>query len=121
MASLLVTYDYAVHCGVLRKGKKMAIEIGMFDELANLTEQIVFDEILELLEAGIAPEISASRINVQDVAAIALNKLPSKYVCDPLNKAYGAESLQRDLDAIRSEAKTVVLKAVQKVLSNPHS
>lgn len=99
----------------------MAIEIGMFEELTNLTEQIVFDEILELLEDGIAPEISANRISVQDVAAIALNKLPSKYVCDPLNKSYGADSLQRELQEIRSEAKTAVLKAVQKVLSNPHA
>lgn len=54
--------------------------------MKNLTEPIVFDEILEL-EAKIASEISASRINVQDVAAIALNKLPINYVCDPLNNS----------------------------------
>lgn len=96
-------------------------ELGLFDELKNLTEQIVFDEIIALLEEEIAPEISEDRIDLQDVAAIALNELPSKYVCDPLNTAYRAESLHRDLEEIRSEAKIVVLKAVQKVLSNPHS
>ncbi len=74
--------------------KITAAEFGVFDELTDLTdltEPIVFDEILEL-EAEITSEISASRISVQDVADIALNKLPIMYVCDPLNNSY-AETL----------------------------
>ncbi|MFW1677087.1 late competence development ComFB family protein [Pontibacter sp. JAM-7] len=89
------------------------------DDLVNLTEEIVFKQLHKIIEAG-EEQISLTSITVQDIAAIALNNVPPKYVCNVLDKQSFPPSLKAELESLEKFARYQVLKAIQIVQSNPH-
>ena len=89
------------------------------EDLENLSEEVVFEEISKLLEE---PEHSFSEtaVTVQDIAAIALNQVPPKYICSFIEKQYPRQSLLDEVEELRKIARKELIKAIKKVNSNPH-
>ena len=52
-------------------------EMYYHDDLENLAEEIVFEQIHELIQSG-EQDFNQSDVNIQDIAAIALNNMPGK-------------------------------------------
>ena len=89
------------------------------DDLENLAEEIVFEQIHLLIEEG-ETEVPTSEVSIQDVAAIALNNMPPKYICNFLEKQEPSEQLKEEVKDLRKYAKRQVLKAILKVNQAPH-
>ena len=89
------------------------------DDLENLAEEIVFEQIHLLIEEQ-ASEVPTSEVSIQDIAAIALNNMPPKYICNFLEKQEPSEQLKEEVKDLRKYAKRQVLKAIKKVNQAPH-
>ena len=97
----------------------MAKELFVTDDLENLSEELVFEQIL-LLQEEQNEDLPKTDIGIQDVAAIALNNMPPKYICSFIDKVSPREELVEDLRDLRKYARRQILKAVKKVSNNPH-
>ncbi|TQV82974.1 late competence development ComFB family protein [Aliikangiella coralliicola] len=89
------------------------------DDLENLAEEIVFEQIHLLIEDN-ETEVPTSDVSIQDIAAIALNNMPAKYVCNFLEKQSPGEQLREEVKDLKKYAKRQVLKALKKVKETPH-
>ena len=89
------------------------------DDLENLAEEVVFEQIHLLLEDD-EVDVPSSEVSIQDIAAIALNNMPSKYCCNFLEKREPGEQLQDEVKDLKRYAKRQVLKAIRKVKAIPH-
>ena len=89
------------------------------DDLENLAEEIVFEQIHLLIEDGDS-DVPESELSIQDIAAIALNNMPPKYICNFLEKQEPSEQLKEEVKDLRKYAKRQVLKAIKKVKQAPH-
>ncbi|PCI71294.1 MAG: hypothetical protein COB38_06155 [Gammaproteobacteria bacterium] len=94
-------------------------EMYYHDDLDNLAEEVVFEQIHLLIE-GNEVDVPTSEVSVQDIAAIALNNMPAKYVCNFLEKQNPGAHLQEEVKDLAKYAKRQVLKAIKKVQSSPH-
>ena len=97
----------------------MAKELFMTDDLENLTEEIVFEQIL-LLQEERYTSLPQTKIAIQDVAAIALNNMPPKYICSFIDKVEPRQELLDELQDLRKYARRQVLKAIRRVNQHPH-
>lgn len=88
------------------------------DDLTNLSEELVFEQIHQLLQEGELPPMS--EVSVQDIAAIALNKMPPKYITSILEKQNPSQSLREEMDDLRRYARRQVIKAAERVKEHPH-
>ena len=57
---------------------------------------------------------------MQDVAAIALNNMPPKYICNIFEKQRPGPQLTDEVKDLRKYAHRQVIKAMKKVQLNPH-
>jgi competence protein ComFB len=89
------------------------------DDLENLAEEIVFEQIHLLIEDD-KTDVPTSEVSIQDIAAIALNNMPAKYVCNFLEKQEPSEQLKEEVKDLKKYAKRQVLKAIKKVKKLPH-
>ena len=89
------------------------------DDLENLAEEIVFEQIHLLIEDD-QTDVPASDVSIQDIAAIALNNMPAKYVCNFLEKREPGEQLKDEVKDLKKYARRQVLKAIKKVKDTPH-
>ena len=89
------------------------------DDLENLAEEVVFEQIHLLIEEG-EINVPTSDVSVQDIAAIALNNMPAKYVCNFLEKRDPGDQLKDEVKDLHKYAKRQVLKAIKKVQTTPH-
>lgn len=89
------------------------------DDLENLAEEIVFEQIHQLIEDD-ETDVPTSQVSIQDIAAIALNNMPAKYVCNFLEKQEPGEQLKEEVKDLKKYAKRQVLKAIKKVREIPH-
>lgn len=89
------------------------------DDLENLAEEIVFEQIHLLIQEENS-EMPTSELAIQDIAAIALNNMPAKYICNFLEKQDPSEQLLDEVKDLRKYARRQVLKAIRKVQQNPH-
>ena len=94
-------------------------EMYYHDDLENLAEEVVFEQIHLLIEAG-EVEVPTSDLSIQDIAAIALNRMPAKYVCNFLEKREPGEQLKDEVKDLHKYAKRQVLKAIKMVKNTPH-
>lgn len=94
-------------------------EMYYHDDLENLAEEVVFEQIHLLIE-GAEVEVPTSDVSIQDIAAIALNRMPAKYICNFLEKREPGEQLQDEVKDLHKYAKRQVLKAIKKVQETPH-
>lgn len=94
-------------------------EMYYHDDLENLAEEIVFEQI-HLLIQDPEVDVPTSEVSLQDVAAIALNNMPAKYICNFLEKQAPSDQLKEEVKDLRKYAKRQVLKAIQKVNKIPH-
>ncbi len=89
------------------------------DDLENLAEEIVFEQI-HLLTQEVETDMPTSELSIQDIAAIALNNMPPKYICNFLEKQEPSEQLKEEVKDLRKYARRQVLKAIKKVQEAPH-
>jgi len=89
------------------------------DDLENLAEEIVFEQIDNLINSD-EVEVPTSEVSIQDIAAIALNNMPAKYVCNFLEKQSPGDQLMEEVKDLKKYAKRQVLKAIKKVKEYPH-
>jgi len=89
------------------------------DDLENLAEESVFEQIHLLIEDETV-DVPTSEVSIQDIAAIALNNMPAKYVCNFLEKREPGEQLSDEVKDLQKYAKRQVLKALKKVQAVPH-
>jgi len=89
------------------------------DDLENLAEEVVFEQIHLLIEDD-DMDVPTSEVSIQDIAAIALNNMPAKYVCNFFEKREPGEQLLEEVKDLQKYAKRQVLKAIKKVQAVPH-
>jgi competence protein ComFB len=89
------------------------------DDLENLCEELVYQQIHEVLTSG-EYGLPNTPVSIQDVAAIALNNMPAKYICNFMEKKYPSAQLKDKPDDLKEYANRQVIKAVKKVVANPH-
>lgn len=89
------------------------------DDLVNLSEEIVFEQIHLIIQEG-KPAFAATPLNIQDVAAIALNQMPPKYVTSILERHNPSEELREEVMELKKYARRQVVKAINKVNAHPH-
>ena len=94
-------------------------EMYYHDDLENLAEESVFEQIHLLIEDETV-DVPTSEVSIQDIAAIALNNMPAKYVCNFLEKREPGEQLSDEVKDLQKYAKRQVLKALKKVQAVPH-
>lgn len=94
-------------------------EMYYHDDLENLAEEIVFEQIHLLVQSD-GVNIPDSEVSIQDIAAIALNNMPAKYICNFFEKNDPSEQLQDEMKDLKKYAKRQVLKAIKKVRDKPH-
>ena len=88
-----------------------------FTRLENMWVSMVGEIITEMIEAGNLCDCSEC---VLDVAALSLNRLPTKYwVSGEFNAFTSPDSFYAD-SKNRKQALTAVLEAIKLVQSNPH-
>lgn len=97
----------------------MAKENFVTDDLENLSEEVVFEQIEQLQQENYK-NLPQSEIGIQDIAAIALNNMPPKYVCSFIDKTSPRQELLEDLKDLRKYARRQLIKAIKKVSANPH-
>ena len=90
------------------------------EDLENLSEELVFEEIHRLAEKG-EPDFPADEISILDIAAIALNHMPPKYVSSLLEKRNPHAELVAEVKDLKRYARRQVLRALNKVRSHPHT
>ncbi len=88
-------------------------------DLENLSEEIVFEQIDKLINDSDI-DVPDSELSIQDIAAIALNNMPAKYICNFLEKQSPGQQLQEEVKDLKKYAKRQVLKAIEKVREVPH-
>ncbi len=89
------------------------------DDLENLSEEIVFEQLSILIEEG-KHDFPQTAVTVQDIAAIALNNMPPKYICSFIEKQYPRQNLLDEVNDLKRYAKRQLIKAIKKVNENPH-
>ncbi|RLA04730.1 MAG: aminoglycoside phosphotransferase [Gammaproteobacteria bacterium] len=94
-------------------------ELFVTDDLENISEEIVFEELSKIIDDG-ELEFSETAITVQDIVAIALNKMPPKYICSFVEKKYPRETLRLEIMEMKKLAHIELIKAIEKVNANPH-
>ncbi|MFT5520684.1 MAG: competence protein ComFB [Enterobacterales bacterium] len=91
----------------------------MTDDMENLSEEIVFEELSKLLEEG-QYKFAETTVTIQDIAAIALNNMPPKYVCSFIEKLNPRQNLLDEVNDLKKYARRQLIKAIKKVNDNPH-
>lgn len=90
------------------------------EDLENLSEEVVFEELHRILEAG-ELVFPSDPISLQDIVAMTLNHIPSKYVTSFVEKLNPREQHLQELDAIRKLAQIELRKAIDMVKQHPHN
>ncbi len=79
----------------------------------------MFEQIDMLIQSD-EIDVPTSEVSIQDIAAIALNNMPPKYICNFLEKQSPGEQLREEVRDLKKYAKRQVLKAIKKVREVPH-
>ncbi len=90
------------------------------DDLANMTEELVFDTIDRIIDEY--PDACRDHDCMLDVAAIALNQMPARYRTTPFQSApIGVFGLVEDipLEELTEMAEAAVRKAIEQVMQRP--
>jgi len=90
------------------------------DDLENLAEELVFEEIHRLIETR-EPDFPADEISILDIAAIALNHMPPKYVSSLIEKNNPHDGLVAEVKDLKRYARRQVFRALDKVRKHPHT
>lgn len=90
------------------------------EDLENLSEELAFEELHRLIEAG-QPNFPTDPISLQDIVALTLNHVPAKYVTSFVEKLNPREQHVAELNAIRARVKVELQKAIKIVAKHPHN
>jgi len=88
-------------------------------DLENITEELVFEQIHTIIEAG-QIDVPTDEGCIQDIAAIALNRLPSKYSVSFIDKVNPRGVRLDELLELTQRSHEEVLKAIAIVQKRPH-
>jgi competence protein ComFB len=91
----------------------------MFENMENLQEELVFEALPELIkqEQDRGRTFCACPTCMVDIAAVALNSLPPRYVADRYN-IFGVSESERARR--REEVQKAILLAIHQVIARPH-
>lgn len=89
------------------------------EELENITEEIVFEQLHLMVQSG-EEKIPNSEGCLQDIAAIALNRLPPKYAVCFIDKVNPRTERLEQLIELEKNARKELLRAIEIVRNNPH-
>ena len=64
-----------------------------FDGIYNYYERLVYDEVMKVLNQG---NVQLSTDNAEDIACLALNQLPARYVRHSVDAAFFLGGAERD-------------------------
>lgn len=84
-------------------------------DINNYYERLVIDHLWKLIETG---EHNMSQTFLEDVACLALNRLPVCYVRSNVDKS--SDLSDSDYQRMREEVATAVAAAIRKVRQHPH-
>lgn len=87
------------------------------EDLENLSEEILFEQLQQHIDAG-QPEFCRCDVCIQDIAAIALNRITPTYISSFIEKHYKADDAR--YAKLREQAKTELLVAIELVRQHPH-
>ena len=94
-------------------------EMFVHDELENLCEEIVFEQIYKVIQEG-KYDFAQTAVTIQDIAALALNNMPPKYITNFVEKKFPRPGLSQEVNDLKRYARRQVIKAIKKVSENPH-
>lgn len=84
-------------------------------DISNYYEQLVTDHLWKLIESGTE---AISQAFLEDVACLALNKLPPCYVRNPVDK--GANLTELEYQNMSDEVDKAIAEAITQVRRRPH-
>lgn len=84
-------------------------------DICNYYEQLVIDQLWQLKANSSEP---VSQAFLEDVACLALNKLPTCYVCNPVDKSLNFTELEHA--QIRVDVSNAIQQAIAQVRLHPH-
>lgn len=90
------------------------------EDLENLAEELAFEELHRIIEAG-ETSFPTDPISLQDIVALTLNHVPAKYVTSFVEKLNPREQHVAELEAIRGLVKVEIHKAISIVSKRPHN
>ena len=85
-----------------------------FDGIYNYYERLVYDEIVKTLNTK---KIPFSNDNAEDIACLALNKLPARYIRHGVDAAFFLTVAERD--ELAKSVSDAVKHAFEQVAKNP--
>ena len=88
-------------------------------DLENRAEELFFMELHKLIE-GKTTEFCHCDICLQDIAAIVLNKIPSKYENNFVDKTEPSEEELAKLETLRQSVEEQLLPAIDLITRKPH-
>ena len=89
------------------------------EELENITEEIVFEQLHIMVQSG-SVKIPDSEGCLQDIAAIALIRLPAKYAVCFIDKVNPRTERLEQLIELEKNARKELMRAIEIVRNNPH-
>ncbi len=84
-------------------------------DICNYYEQQVIEQLWRLKEDSPEP---LNKSFLEDVACLALNQLPTCYVCNPVDKS--ARFTELDHEQIRIDVNKAIQQAIKQVRLRPH-
>lgn len=85
-----------------------------FDGIYNYYERLVYDNVIKIIKEN---NMSASNDNAEDIACLALNKLPARYVRHSVDAAFYLSGEERE--KMISAVNDAVNSAFEQVKSHP--
>ncbi len=89
------------------------------EDLENIIEDIIFEELYFIIEEK-KLKFCQCNICIQDIAAIALNKIPPKYKSNLFDKRNPNKYEKQELAKAHDDARKYLLDAIEKVNNKPH-
>lgn len=84
------------------------------EDLENFSEEIVYEQLASIMDKG-EKEFCQCDVCVQDIAAIALNKVPTLYCCSLLEKTSPNDNFLVKIEEVRQQARAALLEAIDVV------
>ena len=87
-------------------------------DICNYYEQLITDQLWKIIEDNKGSEELISQVFIEDVACLALNKLPACYVRNRADKC--AHLTETKADEMLREVSLAIAEAIEQVRKRPH-
>jgi len=84
------------------------------EDLENFSEEIVFEQLAAIIER-VEKRFCQCDVCIQDIAALALNHVPTLYCCSLLEKTSPNDNFLLKIEDAREKARAALLEAIDVV------